>query len=830
MSRLERAALILDAAEQWKQRCLLDGGSVFTDERLWTQEYFRQLHTHFVERPDTGTDLFEEKLRRQLEPAPPEAKRLWAEMAWLYYLIVFHIKRVTKLDRIRTVWEWSGEPLPEQHWALRDVLDAGLVTPGIAYLSQQWREFGFIITMMHDWCSQTPDKRKLLLSDPWSFAEWVDGQKDGRRRQFRHAVLFLLFPDTFEPIMSVGHKKAIVKAFRNETAEAGDVDNMDLVNLDKALLAVVRRLQDERPGEEVLFYHAPLKDRWKDGLPPQNDKDKRPSDEEWYRDRFGTAEVWVIGAGQGARLWGDFREHGIAAIGYGELGDLGEYDSREAIHNALIESGRGKNPSNHSLAAWEFVHEMKIGDILIVKKGRSVILGWGKVTGDYTYDPERAEYQNLRKVEWHPCHTPISLNDLITTKTLTRFTTYKKWLQDTFRLVDDKEHETPGDSERRPEHGRRPNLNFEEMGIPVGSFLVSTKTGEQAVVAAQNRVTFLGEEMSLTAATERTVGHRTHPCPQWAFEGRNLSDIYEETYGVKPDLPPSVPEPEPYNITVALEDLFVEEAQLQRIVDSIALRKNLILQGPPGVGKTFIARRIAWCLIGYKDSRPIEMVQFHQSYAYEDFVQGWRPTETGGFTLRNGVFFEFCKRAEQQPETPFVFVIDEINRGNLSRIFGELLMLIESDKRGPDHAITLTYSNAGERFSVPDNVHLLGLMNTADRSLAIVDYALRRRFAFETLEPAYGTRQFRDYLLEADVDLDLVDRIDRNLSALNERIRDDKDLGSGFQIGHSYFVPEESADEQWYLGIVDTQIAPLLREYWFDHPEQVDRLVEELRR
>ena len=828
MSRLERAALILDAAEQWKQRCLLDGGSVFTDERLWTQEYFRQLHTHFVERPDKGTGSFEEKLRRQLEPAPPEAKRLWAEMTWLFLLIVRGVKGVTKLDRIRTVWESSGAALPEDHPALGDVLDGGIVFPGMAYLGHQRHEFNFIITLMLDWGSRAPQDRKSLLSDPWVFAEWIDSHREGRQRPFRHALLFLLFPDVFEPIVSLGHKKAIVQAFPDETGEKPDVDNMDLVNLDKALQAVVRRLQDERPGEEIQLYESPLNERWLSRPPPSTRPDK--TDDAWYRGRFGTADVWVIGAGQGARLWGDFREHGIAAIGYGELGDLGEYDSREAIHNALIESGRGKNPSNHSLAAWEFVHEMKIGDILIVKKGRSVILGWGKVTGDYTYDPERAEYQNLRKVEWHPCHTPISLNDLITTKTLTRFTTYKKWLQDTFRLVDDKEHETPGDSERRPEHGRRPNLNFKKMGIPVGSFLVSTKTGEQAVVAAQNRVTFLGEEMSLTAATERTVGHRTHPCPQWAFEGRNLSDIYEETYGVKPDLPPSVPEPEPYNITVALEDLFVEEAQLQRIVDSIALRKNLILQGPPGVGKTFIARRIAWCLIGYKDSRPIEMVQFHQSYAYEDFVQGWRPTETGGFTLRNGVFFEFCKRAEQQPETPFVFVIDEINRGNLSRIFGELLMLIESDKRGPDHAITLTYSNAGERFSVPDNVHLLGLMNTADRSLAIVDYALRRRFAFETLEPAYGTRQFRDYLLEADVDLDLVDRIDRNLSALNERIRDDKDLGSGFQIGHSYFVPEESADEQWYLGIVDTQIAPLLREYWFDHPEQVDRLVEELRR
>ena len=379
---------------------------------------------------------------------------------------------------------------------------------------------------------------------------------------------------------------------------------------------------------------------------------------------------------------------------------------------------------------------MKIEDVLIAKRGRSVILAWGKVTGDYAHESERPEYQNLRKVEWYPCRTPINLKDPITTKMLTRFTPYKKWLRDLFELID-------ADTER------------------------------PGVRATDNEL---------------------------------------------------------YEIATALSDLFLEEAQFRRILDSIALRKNLILQGPPGVGKTFIARRIAWCLMGRKDSRPIEMVQFHQSYAYEDFVQGWRPTETGGFTLRNGVFFEFCKRAEQQPETPFVFIIDEINRGNLSKIFGELLMLIEADKRGPDHAIALTYGAPEERFSVPDNVHLLGLMNTADRSLAMVDYALRRRFAFQSLEPAYGTRQFREYLLVAEVDKDLVDRIVRNLSELNESIRGDKDLGPGFQIGHSYFMPEGSPDEQWYLGIVDTQIAPLLGEYWFDRPEQVNRHIKDLRR
>ncbi len=297
----------------------------------------------------------------------------------------------------------------------------------------------------------------------------------------------------------------------------------------------------------------------------------------------------------------------------------------------------------------------------------------------------------------------------------------------------------------------------------------------------------------------------------------------------EPEPPEPIVDPEPlpqssYSMADAMKDLFLPERRFQEILDSIRSRRNLILQGPPGVGKTFIAKRIAWCLIGREDNSPIEAVQFHQSYAYEDFVQGFRPNETGGFTRRDRVFFEFCGLAEQDRETPHVFIIDEINRGNLSRIFGELLMLVESDKRGPEHAVRLTYQEAGESFSVPENVHILGLMNTADRSLAVVDHALRRRFAFEELEPQFGGK-FQDYLRHAGVIRDLIARIVKDMRDLNEKIRGDDDLGHGFEIGHSYFVPQsgERIDESWRRHRTRNQILPLLREYWFDRKDEVEK-------
>ncbi|MYA09189.1 MAG: AAA domain-containing protein [Holophagales bacterium] len=288
-----------------------------------------------------------------------------------------------------------------------------------------------------------------------------------------------------------------------------------------------------------------------------------------------------------------------------------------------------------------------------------------------------------------------------------------------------------------------------------------------------------------------------------------------------------------YGLKEAAADIFLDRADIERLLSQLTRKKALVLQGPPGTGKTFIAQRLAWLLAEEQSMERIEAVQFHQSYGYEDFVRGYRPTEDGGFVLRDGPFLDFCKRAREDHDRPYVLLIDEINRGNLSGIFGELLMLVEADKRSEEWAVRLAYPRgAGERFHVPENLYLIGTMNTADRSLALVDYALRRRFAFFTVEPAFGHPQFRRHLEDRRVPASFRTRIGERLAALNETIAGDSDLGAGFRIGHSYFCdppPGESPDHgRWFEEVVSFDIAPLLDEYWFDRPEKAPEAVANL--
>lgn len=271
-----------------------------------------------------------------------------------------------------------------------------------------------------------------------------------------------------------------------------------------------------------------------------------------------------------------------------------------------------------------------------------------------------------------------------------------------------------------------------------------------------------------------------------------------------------------YTVENFLEDVYMSEDDYSRLVGLLRNKKNIILQGAPGVGKTYAAKRLAYSMMGVKDVERVMMVQFHQSYSYEDFMMGYKPVEDG-FELKYGIFYRFCQKAANQPDKDFFFIIDEINRGNMSKIFGELLMLIERDYRGTK--ATLAYN--GLSFSVPKNLYIIGIMNTADRSLAMIDYALRRRFSFFEVKPGFDSDGFIKY--QNDLNNETLNELVSKVKDLNHEIAMDKSLGKGFCIGHSYFCGKDVCTDEWLHSIVDYDILPMLSEYWFDDAGKLQR-------
>lgn len=437
-----------------------------------------------------------------------------------------------------------------------------------------------------------------------------------------------------------------------------------------------------------------------------------------------TVRYWLYAPGEGSCMWDEFYTSGIMAIGWGVIGDLSTFDSKDAMkikmREVIDESLSYKNAAH---ATWQFANEMKIGDIVFVKKGMHQIIGRGVVMSDYEYDNTRDdEYKNIRQVDWthngvwpHPGQAVM--------KTLTDITSYTDYVEKLNSLFEDETEEDAEDVEK------------------------------------------------------------TYP---------------------------------PYTKEDFLSEVFMSEEEYDKLSGILRIKKNIILQGAPGVGKTFVAKRIAFSMMGVKDVERVMMVQFHQSYSYEDFIMGFRPS-TDGFELKRGAFYNFCKKAEIDGDNDYFFIIDEINRGNLSKIFGELFMLIENDKRGV--SLQLLYSD--EKFSVPKNIYIIGMMNTADRSLAMLDYALRRRFAFFEIKLGFTTDGFREYRMS--LENEKFDKLIACVESLNNVISNDESLGDGFCIGHSYFcnLLPDTINDQVLSGIVEYELIPLLKEYWFDEPTKV---------
>jgi len=795
MTRWHRSPEALEAAQAWRDRCWMANGSILSDQELWTPENLAYLDRYFVQNLDEGTRGFLEKLKDQLAPTPPAVKQLAAEHLWILYLSVSDtsMRGATKRLQIRQVWEWSGEPLPESPM-LGAPLEVGFANPGTAFQASRWREFSFLVELARDWKAVEWPLRKQIDEDPWAFAAWVDAHPASANRQFRHMLLYLLYPGHFERVMTGSHKEQILKRLGPRFGVGAEVDFRNRTRVDRALHQLRPLLEDHYRGAEVIdYYTAPVQGDWQGAQPgaavgSEADPTTQEAAAEWQRTHLGERQVWLLAPAEGARLWPEFQREGIAAIGWDDLTNLSELTTYDEVYAAL-QAMHGGNPTNDANACFQFAQKIKPGDLIIAKQGRSVLLGLGEVTSPYRYDENRAEYRHVVDVRWVLAgHWTLPPEHRMVVKTLTDMTPYPRWLHAALPLMD------PAIPSVRP-----PGPGPVTLGADPGT-VGNTESGPT-----------VGED-----ATGMAGGPDPVPGPESTVE--------------PPVAAPRLPPVEPYSTEQALKELFMGPEQFSAILDALARKKNVILEGAPGVGKTFVARRIAWARMGEKDGSRVQMVQFHQSYAYEDFVQGWRP-HGNGFGLQDGVFHRFCAKAAADPGRDYVFIIDEINRGNLSKIFGELMMLMEADKRGPDFAVPLAYS-PDRPFHVPENLYLLGMMNTADRSLAMVDYALRRRFSFIRLQPAFGAEQFANHLAELGASDELVRRIVERMTELNRAIAQDaRNLGPGYEIGHSFFVPGDSGgtlDDAWYERVVRQEIEPLLNEYWFGREDQVRGHMERL--
>lgn len=791
---------VLSAAQQWIADALIGGGSIFSGARLWTSDGLDELRRQFTDSPDEGGGSFYVKLEGQMQGASPAAIQLMAEMLWALMLFQTNIKPGTKRDNIRKVWEWSGAKLSPSHPLLRDGCLVGVAHTGMAFNQARWRELNYFIVLAGDLAGRGLDERRAIFADVGAFTDWIDSVPREGDRQLRSILRYLAFPDASERAASRQHRLKILEGFGE--GEAAELRKLPEADLDSRLQALRQRLEREHGTTELDFYESPLVERWRDATPPGPEASGEDSAFEAGYQALKESFLFHMP---------DFRSFADPA---------GEYEARErAYKDELVELFREHVVPALEEQDWPKVGEQAIG-ILTTRlpslSGPQNIVNWRQVQMMRALVPEARARLGRALGELFDEEQPLGA----------RAQAFSEALETEF--------ESPRGM--APAMQRSLAALYLTLWDPAEFFFIKTRNTREALQKLDpgfewQRGGFFAEEAEYLASIGQRLFRRMQ---QDGLKPRDLIDVQGLLWV-----------PTAYGSTSTGED------PIEGGGDAVGepatapgyqrAPTNRILFGPPGTGKTFHTVDRALELLDpaflrehaadrpalkqrfddFVDQGRVRFVTFHQSFSYEDFVEGLRADSDGeGGALRyavaDGVFKQLCATAGKAwragEAVPYVLIIDEINRGNVSRIFGELITLIEPSKRaGAAEALEVLLPYSKDPFSVPPNLHLIGTMNTADRSLAGMDIALRRRFEFIETPP-------RPALLE-DVHIEGVN-LGRVLETMNQRIA--VLLDRDHQLGHAYFMHLRDGDPLEALArVFRNQILPLLQEYFFEDWERI---------